>query len=175
MLLSIYFGAGLAMMVAFVLPEILRAGAQTFATPSVSALALPLVLSVGLATGVRILITIPADMGARWVFQTSVNPAAPCRRRRAQDDAAAGGGADGRDRRGERRACCGAGSRRVQHAAYCGALSTALCELMLLRYRGIPLTRPYIPGASRFHLLWALSISPRSPPTRSRQRNWNAT
>jgi len=34
-----------------------------------------------------------------------------------------------------------------------------LCELMLLRYRGIPLTRPYIPGASKFHLLWALYLS----------------
>ena len=158
MLLSIYFGAGLAMMIAFVLPDILRAGAQTFATPSVSALALPLVLSVGLATGVRILITIPADMGARWVFQTASIPprqvdaavhktmlllvVGPTVVTAAVSAGALWGWLAG-----------------VHHAAYCGALSTALCELMLLRYRGIPLTRPYIPGASRFHLLWALYFS----------------
>ena len=27
------------------------------------------------------------------------------------------------------------------------------------RYRGVPLTRPYVPGSSRFHLLWALYLS----------------
>jgi hypothetical protein len=42
---------------------------------------------------------------------------------------------------------------------YCGALAIVLCELMLLRYRGIPLTRPYVPGSSQFHLLWALYLS----------------
>lgn len=47
----------------------------------------------------------------------------------------------------------------VQHGVYCGALAVVLCELMLLSYRGIPLTRPYVPGASRFHLLWALYLS----------------
>ena len=47
----------------------------------------------------------------------------------------------------------------AQHAAFCGALALMLCELMLLRYRGIPLTRPYVPGASQFHLLWALYLT----------------
>jgi len=156
--MSIYVGAGLALMVAFVLPEVLRTGAQTFAVPSMSTLALPLVLSVALATGFRILITIPADMPARWVFQTSsliprrVDAAvhktmllvvvAPTIGAAAVSAGMLWGRAAG-----------------VQHAVYCGALSTMLCELMLLRYRGLPLTRPYIPGASRFHMLWALYFS----------------
>lgn len=158
MLLSVYVGAGLAMMVAFVLPEILRNGANAFATPSVSALALPLILSAALAIGFRILVVIPAEMPARWVFQTtSVTPrrvdaavhktmlvlvAVP-----TMLSAAIGAGVMWGPLAG------------VQHAAYCGALSIALCELMLLTYRGIPLTRPYVPGASRFHLLWALYLS----------------
>ena len=158
MLMSIYVGAGLAMMVTFVLPEIVRTGATAFAEPSVLALALPLVLSAALAVGFRILITIPAEMPARWVFQT-----APIQPR--QVDAAvhktmvlvvagptvltAGISA----------AVLWGPLTAVQHAAYCGVLAVLLCELMLLRYRGIPLTRPYIPGASKFHLLWALYLS----------------
>ncbi|HET7697326.1 MAG TPA: hypothetical protein VFK57_16550 [Vicinamibacterales bacterium] len=158
MLMSIYVGAGLAMMVTFVLPEILRSGASAFAEPSVFALALPLVLSAALAVGFRILITIPAEMPARWVFQTTaIEPrrvdaavhktmllvvAVPTALTAAMTAGALWG-------------------PRVaaQHAAYCFALAAVLCELMLLRYRGIPLTRPYVPGASQFHLLWALYLT----------------
>jgi hypothetical protein len=158
MLMSIYVGVGVALMVTFVLPDILRTGALTFATPSVAALALPLVLSVGLATGVRILITIPADMGARWLFQTtSVAPrhvdaavhktmllivVVPTMMTAAVIAGLLWGP-----------------RTAAPHAAYCGALSLLLCELMLLRYRGIPLTRPYVPGGTRFHLLWGAYIS----------------
>jgi hypothetical protein len=158
MLASIYVGAALALMVTFVLPDFLRFGSSAFAAPSITALALPLVLSVGLAVGTRILITIPADMGARWVFMTAaLTP------RRA--DAAA-----------HKAilllvlppvivtAVLTAGplwGLRIGalHAVYCSGLALLLCEVLLLGYRGVPLTRPYIPGASRFHLLWALYLS----------------
>lgn len=158
MLLSIYVGAGLAMMVAFVLPEILRTGAKAFAEPSVFVLALPLVLSAALAIGFRILITMPAEMPARWVFQTTaIDPrrvdaavhktmllvvAVPTSVTAAISAGVLWGPV-----------------AAAQHAAYCGVLAILLCELMLLRYRGIPLTRPYVPGASQFHLLWALYFS----------------
>ena len=158
MLMSIYVGAGLAMMVTFVLPEILRTGSKAFAEPSIFALALPLVLSAALAVGFRILITMPAEMPARWIFQTT---AIESRRVDAAvhktmllvvvapTTAAAAISAG---------VLWGWGIA-AQHAAYCGILAVLLCELMLLRYRGIPLTRPYVPGASRFHLLWALYLS----------------
>jgi len=158
MLMSIYVGAGLAMMVTFVLPEILRTGASAFSTPSVFALALPLVLSAALAVGFRILITMPAEMPARWVFQTTaIEPrrvdaavhktmvlvvAVPTMVAAAISAGVLWGGL-----------------AAAQHTVYCGALAVLLCELMLLRYRGIPLTRPYVPGASQFHLLWALYLS----------------
>ncbi len=158
MLLSIYVGAGLAMMITFVLPDALRLGSAGFAEPAISALALPLVLSVALGCGVRILMTIPAEMNARWIFQT-----ASLSMRRV--DAAAHkalllvvvppvmvtafiiAGALWGLRVGS------------LHAVYCGSLALLLCELLLVRYRGIPLTRPYVPGGSRFHLLWALYFS----------------
>ena len=158
MLMSIYLGAGLAMMITFVLPDALRSGSTAFATPTTAALALPLVLSVALACGVRILITIPADMPARWIFQTAaITP--------RQVDGAAHkallllvvpvvmmtAALTAGPLWGVRIASL--------HAVYCGALSVLLCEVVLVRYRGLPLTRPYVPGGSRFHLLWAVYLS----------------
>ena len=45
------------------------------------------------------------------------------------------------------------------HAAYDASLALMLCEILLVGYRAIPLTRPYVPGGSRFHMLWALYLS----------------
>jgi hypothetical protein len=45
------------------------------------------------------------------------------------------------------------------HAIYCGSLALLLCEIVLIGYRGVPLTRPFVPGGSRFHMLWAVYIS----------------
>jgi hypothetical protein len=158
LLMSIYTGMTLAMMITFVLPDLLRGGPQAFAAPTLASLALPLVLSAGLAVGVRILIAIPADMPARWVFQTS---AVTARRVDAATHktlllivlppvmllafASAALLWDARF--------------APLHAVFCGALSLLLCEVLLLGYRGIPLTRPYVPGGSRFHMLWAVYLS----------------
>jgi hypothetical protein len=157
MLMSIYIGAGLAVMVTFVLPDILRLGAGAVTTPSIAMLALPLVLSAALGVGVRILITIPADMGARWVFQTtSITP-------RRVDAAAHKALLLIMVPPVMAAAALTAGPLwgpvvAAQHAAYCGALAILLCEVLLLGYRGIPLTRPYVPGGSRFHKLWAFYL-----------------
>ena len=158
MLASIYVGAALALMITFVLPDLLRFGPSAFAEPAVAVLALPLVLSVGLAVGVRILITIPADMGARWIFMTSaltprmvdaaahkallllVVPAV------IVTAAATAGPLWGWE-------------IAAVHAAFCVSLSLLLCETLMAGYRGVPLTRPYVPGASRFHMLWGLYIT----------------
>jgi hypothetical protein len=158
LLLSIYVGVGLAMMITFVLPNVLRTGAWDVARPTVPFLALPLVLSAALACGVRILMAIPAEMNARWVFQTAaLTP--------AQTDAAAHkalllivagpvtvfAGASG--------ALLWGSHIGFLHALYCLALAVLLCEILLVGFRGIPLTRPYVPGSSRFHLLWAVYLS----------------
>jgi hypothetical protein len=158
MLMSIYVGAGLAMMVTFVLPDILRFGSSALAKPSLAVMALPLVLSVGLAVGVRILMTIPAEMPARWIFQTSaITPR----------------GADAATHKAlllivvppvALTAALTAGALwdpalGLAHAVFCSALATLLCEALLLRYRALPLTRAYVPGGSRFHMLWAAYFS----------------
>jgi hypothetical protein len=158
LLMSIYVGASLAMMITFVLPDIIRLGPSALATPSLAALALPLVLSAGLAVGVRILITIPADMAARWVFQTAsiskwrVDAAThkallllvlpP-----VMITAALSAGLLWSVELG------------WVHAVYCGSLALLLCEGVLIGYHGVPLTRPYVPGGARVHFLWAIYIS----------------
>jgi hypothetical protein len=168
MLMAIYSGVGVALVATFALSEFIRLGPLALtsplapwpghAAPPMAVLVTPLVISAALACGVRILMAIPAEMQARWVFQTAaISP--------WQADAAAhkalllivvppvmliaalsAGGLWG----------VAIGSA---HAVYCGALAILLCELALLTYRGIPLTRPYVPGGSRFHMLWAVYLS----------------
>ena len=133
MLMSIYVGAGLALMVTSVLPDPialrLERARRRRASPT---LALPLVLSAALAVGVRILITIPAEMGARWIFQTTA--IAPRR-----VDAAAHKAmlllvvppVVLHGRRCRRRSLWG-GALAGLHAVYCGALSSLLCEVLLV-------------------------------------------
>ena len=158
LLLSIYVGASLAVMITFVLPDIIRLGPSALATPTLAMLSLPLVLSAGLTVGVRILMTIPAEMPARWVLQTSalskwrVDAAThkallllvlpPVMLTAALTAGVLWGVELG-----------------WLHAVYCGSLALLLCEVVLLGYRGVPLTRPYVPGGSRFHMLWAVYIS----------------
>ena len=158
LLMSIYVGASLAMMITFVLPDIIRLGPSALATPTLAMLSLPLVLSAGLTVGVRILMTIPAEMPARWVLQTSalstwrVDAAThkallllvlpPVMLTAALTAGVLWGVELG-----------------WLHAVYCGSLALLLCEVVLLGYRGVPLTRPYVPGGSRFHMLWAVYIS----------------
>jgi hypothetical protein len=158
LLMSIYVGASLAMMIAFVLPDILRFGPSALAAPTLPMLALPLVLSAGLAVGVRMLITIPAEMPARWIFQTSA--ITPRRVDAATHKtllllavppvivtAALSAGLLWGARLG------------ALHAVYCASLTLLLCEVLLIRYTALPLTRPYVPGGSHFHMLWALYLS----------------
>ena len=141
MLMSLYIGAALALVVTTIAPDIVRHGMAALATPHVAILAQPLVLSAALAGGVRILITIPAEMDARWIFRvTALRP--------QEADAAAhktllllvltpvvaAAGVSGWLLWGPRLA--------MLHAAFCGSLSLLLCEVLLIRYNAAPLTRP---------------------------------
>ena len=168
MLMAIYVGVGLALTATFALSEFFRLGPAALTSPlaawphrgapPMAILVTPLVISAALACGVRILMTIPAEMNARWIFQTAA--ITPYR-------------ADAAAHKGllllvvppvMLTAALSAGplwgaAIGAAHAVYCGALTVLLCEILLVRYRAIPLTRPYIPGASRFHMLWAVYLS----------------
>jgi hypothetical protein len=168
MLMSIYLGVGLALIVSAIIPDFIRFGNGALESPlapwprrgnpPLGILMLPVILSAALGVGARILMTIPAEMAARWIFlSASLTP------RRV----------DAATHKGilllvippvVLLALLTAGPLwgwrvALLHAAYTASLSLVLCELLLLTYRGVPLTRPYVPGASRFHMLWAIYIS----------------
>jgi hypothetical protein len=42
---------------------------------------------------------------------------------------------------------------------FCSALSLFLLELLLLKSFGMPFAKQYVPGASRFHVLWPFYLS----------------
>jgi hypothetical protein len=165
MMMSLYVGGGLALILTTLISDIARLGQQVLrdpmtswtvarVTPPLAPLMVPLMLSAPLAVGVRMLMTIPAEMNARWVLQTSA--LTPRRVDAAVHKtmlllvlvpvlvvAPLSAGILW-------------GSRMaVAHAAFCGALTLVLCELLLLGFRGVPLARPYVPGKARLHMLWA--------------------
>jgi hypothetical protein len=168
MLMAIYVGVGLALMMTALITDVARFGSDALwnpmaawphkGGPPLAVLMAPLMLSAALAIGVRVLITIPAEMGARWIFQTTA--LAPRRVGAAVHKtmllivmppviavaAVPAGVLWGRQ-------------TVLPHVVFCASLTLALCELLLIRHRGAPLTRPYVPGRSRVLVMWALYVS----------------
>jgi hypothetical protein len=158
MLMAIYVGGGLALIIAAIVPAFLRNGASAFATPSVASLGPPLILSAALAVGFRALLAIPVDLGAGWIFRTcSLTPfrvgagvhKAGLLLVIAPVALTAWASA----------AVLWDASIAWRHAVFCASLSLLLLELLLLKSAGMPFARQYIPGASRFHLLWPFYLS----------------
>jgi hypothetical protein len=158
MMMSIYMGAGLALMTTSIIPALMRSGYEAFESPGVAMLSPPLVLSVALAVGVRIVMTIPVDLPARWVFQTTA--LVPRRIDAAAHKAIllivvppvvvfAGLSAW----------ILWGPAIAWRHAIFCAALTLLLCELLLGSFIGAPMTRAYVPGRSRFHMLWGLYLT----------------
>ena len=158
MMMSIYLGTGLALMTTSVIPALMRFGYEALESPGVAMLSPPLVLSVALAVGVRIVMTIPVDLPARWVFQTTA--LVPRRIDAAAHKAMlllvvppvvffAGLSAW----------ILWGPAIAWRHAVFCAALTLLLCELLLGSFIGAPMTRAYVPGRSRFHMLWGAYLT----------------
>ena len=158
MMMSIYIGGGLALMATSIIPAVARFGYEAFASPGVAMLSPPLVLSVALAVGMRILMTIPVDLPARWIFQTT--GLAPRRVDAAVNKSmlllvvppvAVFAGLSGWVLWGPAIAW--------RHAVFCACLTLVLCEVLLSTFKGSPMTRQYVPGRSRFHMWWAFYLT----------------
>lgn len=158
MLLSIYVGGAFALIGAGLLPEMLNARAGHLLQPTAGILAAPLILSAALGVGFRTLLAIPVDLPARWMFRTC--PLSSFRI------------AGGVHKAGivivlvpviaaawmSAMALWGP-AMAWRHALFCGLLSLVLLEVLLLTFRGVPCARVYVPGGSRFHVLWPLYLS----------------
>jgi hypothetical protein len=158
MLMSIYVGAGLAFMATSIIPAVVRFGYEAFTAPGVAMLSPPLVMSVALAVGTRILLTIPVDLPARWIFQTTA--LVPRRIDAAVHKAmlllvvpptALFAGVSAWIMWGP--------ATGWRHGIFCAGLTLLLCEVLLGTYKGAPMTRPYVPGRSRFHMWWAFYLT----------------
>ena len=158
MLMAIYVGGALALIATSVLPLILEPDAAAVAGPTAGLLAPPLILSAALAVGFRALIAIPVDLPARWVFRTcSLTPLR------------VGGGLH---KAGLLvvvlpvaltawipAAALWNTAMAWRHALFCTTLSVLLLELLLMRFSGVPFAKQYIPGSSRFHMLWPFYLT----------------
>jgi hypothetical protein len=158
MMMSIYLGTGLALMTTTVIPALMRSGYEAFASPGVAMLSPPLVLSVALAVGVRIVMALPVDLPARWVFQTTglIPRTIDAGAHKAMlllvvPPVALFAGLSAWILWGPGIAW--------RHAMFCSALTLFLCELLLGSFAGAPMTRVYVPGRSRFHMLWGLYLT----------------
>jgi hypothetical protein len=156
--MSIYMGAGLAMMATSVIPPMARFGYDALLEPGVATLSPPLVLSAALAVAIRILLTIPVDLPARWIFQTTglvprridaaVNKAMllvvlpPVMLLAAMSAW-----------------ILWTPAIAWRHALFCASLTLVLCQVLLGSHAGAPMTRPYVPGRSRFHMWWAFYLT----------------
>jgi hypothetical protein len=168
MLMAIYVGIALALVATALITDVARFGQAALTGPMVewtrrvgpplAVLMAPLMVSAAIAAGVRVVITVPAEMPARWIFQTTALAV-----RRA--DAAVhktmllivllpvvGIAWTSAAILWDRQVA-------LAHAAFCASLALALAELLLLGFRGVPLTRQYVPGRSRILVLWALYLS----------------
>lgn len=159
MLLSIYAAVALALIVAVVLPFVLRRGPAIFTRPRAELLSAPLVLMFLLLVGMRGLFAIPVERKANWAI----------RLREPADRFSAVNGV--------RRAmlalivlpvvglgALGAyalwGTRvALQHGLFCALLGVGLAELLLAGLCKIPFTCTYFPGKARLRTLWPLYLT----------------
>jgi hypothetical protein len=125
-------------------------------SPSMSLLAMPIVLMVFVLVGLRIAVALPADLAANWVFRTS---AGAMRREH---------------RRGTRRFLWFVGIGLpllvslpplgvlwgprvfVLHALVCIAIGVLVVEIAIRRFEGVPCTIPFEPGRAKLQARWPL-------------------
>ena len=149
-LLASYTGAALALVLAGLIPIVARRGLAALDAPSVALLSAPLVGNFILLAGVRVLLAIPTEVKANWVFRLH----APDERIAAAVSGvriflvlaivlpiAAAAGLAGLPLWGARSA--------VLHALFVGALGLLLTDVLLVGLRKIPFTCTCVPGRSR--------------------------
>ncbi|HUX67222.1 MAG TPA: hypothetical protein VMV31_07020 [Terriglobales bacterium] len=149
--LSAWLGAG----VAVGLETLLASPGRASAAP-VPLLGLPLVLCFFLLLGLRHTFTLPIQPAANWIFRLSETDAQPERLGAAPKLMFAFCAAPvllaalplGVRLWGWRRA--------VMHLAWVGLLAVVLIEVLLLRFRKLPFTCPYLPDQANFKILWVL-------------------
>ena len=155
LLLALYLGVALAVIVIIISPVVVRYGLRGFASPSVSLLAVPFVLMFLSLCGLKLLLGIPVEPKANWVFRL-LEPAD----RMAVVNGARGalllaGVAPAATIGAVSAALLWGAWPALVHGSICIGMGWLLAELLLSPLRKIPFTCTYFPGRSRIGL-WPL-------------------
>jgi hypothetical protein len=158
MLLAMYVGLGTAVVVATIVPQVLRQGVAAFGRPGVALLSAPFVLLFFSLIGVRTLIAIPVEPKANWIVRLLEPKARRAAIAGVRDvmmavvvapiAVVAGGSA----------ALLWGAWPGIVHATMCLAMGWVLTEVLLLGLRKIPFTCTYFPGRSRIRMMWPLYV-----------------
>lgn len=158
LVLAVYVAVALAFIIGGFLGPFLRGDELLLSQPGVFLLSIPLVLSFFVLVGLRVLFTVPAELGANWLFQMTES-----------DDKS-------RYLSGVRKAMLLLGptpiaaatfpvylalwgmTQAVAHTVFWVLLSAALVEVLLLGFRKVPFTCPFLPGKANAKLLWPLYL-----------------
>jgi hypothetical protein len=156
--LAAYIGFGLAVVVAGFLGPALRRESIATSMPDVMLVSVPLVVSFFTVVGLRVLLNLPTELKAGWIFRMTET-----------DDKRV-------YLRSVRKAILilGLGTTVVitfpvyaalwgvqiaaEHAAFWLLMGAVLVEALLLTYRSVPFTYPYVPGKTNVKLLWPLYL-----------------
>jgi hypothetical protein len=154
MMLAVYGGFALAFVMSSAVSIGLRDHGAGLWTPGMAMLSMPLIVQFLLLVGIRVIIAIPSEPKARWVFR-ACEPV---------DRAAAVSGT--RDAMlllvvlpttmlafAQGLVFWSAGAA-VGHAVYSGVLGRLLAEVLVPRTGKLPFTCTYLPGKSRVFTLW---------------------
>ncbi|MGH9370185.1 MAG: hypothetical protein ACRD15_01495, partial [Vicinamibacterales bacterium] len=158
MMLAIYAGIALAIVFSSAVSVAVRNNGTGLWQPGVSMLSMPLIFQFLMLIGIRVIIAVPSEPKARWIFRVG-EPA---------DRSAAIAG--GRDTMLLLVVFPTATFALVQglifwsvaaalsHAVFCLVLGRLFAELLLLRIDKLPFVCTYYPGKSRVFTLWPLYI-----------------
>jgi hypothetical protein len=158
MMLAIYAGIALAIIFSSVVSIVVRGGVAGLSRPSVPMLTLPLIYQFLMLIGVRVMIAVPIEPKARWVFRVCES---------AQRNGAVLGARDTMMTLVVIPSALFAlaqglifwnWAQAVSHAVFCLLLGRLFAELLVMRLDKLPFACTYYPGRSRVFTLWPLYV-----------------
>jgi hypothetical protein len=152
MLLGLYLGLAIALIGLTLGPTLVRYGAIALTQPAIGTLAAPLVLMFFLLTGANVMLAIPVEPKANWVFRLLEPASRVAAIDGARDALLAMIAAPIALAAGAVAAWLWGAWIGLVHGAFCLAMGWALVEVLLLRVRKIPFTCIWFAGRSRARL-----------------------
>jgi hypothetical protein len=159
MMLAVYAGIPLAIVVSSAVSAAVTNGGSALWRPTLTMLSMPLVLQFFLLVGIRVIVAVPSEPKARWIFRAcepaqrgvAVSATGDLMTRLVVVPTSAFALLQGLVFWGPWAA--------FSHAAFCFACGRLLTEILLARTPKLPFACTYYPGTSRVFVLWPLYVT----------------